>query len=94
MGATASSAGFVGVLLIGLDVTVHGSVSATLRSANDSLIAQAEADRLSVVLLVLVYGVSTIVQIFALRYLACDRRSGWFTASTGMLTAASAGLLT
>ena len=94
LGATVAGAGFVGALLTGLDVTVHGPVSATLRSADGSLIAQLGANRLSALLLVLVYGVSTIAQIFALRYLACDSRSGWFTAGTGVLTAASAGLMT
>ncbi|KAA8963982.1 proton-conducting transporter membrane subunit [Mycobacterium sp.] len=94
LGATAAGAGFVGASLIGIDVAVHGPVSSTLRSADGTLIAQLEADRLSALLLMLVYGVSTIAQIFALRYLACDRRSGWFTAGTGVLTAASAGLMT
>ena len=52
------------------------------------------ADRLAVVLLLLVFGVSAIVQTFALRYLAGDPRSTWFAGGAGLLTAASAGLMT
>ena len=38
------------------------------------------ADRLAVVLLLLVFGVSAIVQTYAIRYLAEDDRAGWFSA--------------
>lgn len=51
-------------------------------------------DRVSVVLLLLVFGVSAVVQSFAVRYLAGDPRAWWFTAGAGMLTTASAGLMT
>ncbi len=94
LGASATGAGFAGAVALGLYATVHGPVSATLTSAQGALIAELTVDRLSALLLVLVYGVSTVAQVFALRYLACDRRSGWFTAGTGLLTAASAGLMT
>ncbi|MBY0442343.1 MAG: hypothetical protein K2Q25_09445 [Mycobacteriaceae bacterium] len=94
LGVAAAGTGAISALLIGAHVTIHGQVSATLRSVDATVIAQLGADRLSAVLLVLVFGVSTVVQIFALRYLACDSRSGWFTAGTGLLTAASAGLMT
>jgi NAD(P)H-quinone oxidoreductase subunit 5 len=50
-------------------------------------------DRVSAALALLVCSVSTIVQLFAGRYLAGDARSGWFTAATGLLTFASAGLM-
>ena len=52
------------------------------------------ADRLAVVLLILVFGVSAIAQSFAVRYLAGDPRAAWFSAGAGLLTAASAGLVT
>lgn len=52
------------------------------------------ADRLAAVLLLLVFGVSAIVQTFALRYLAGDPRAGWFAGGAALLTAASAGLMT
>lgn len=51
-------------------------------------------DRVSVVLLLLVFGVSAVVQSFAVRYLAGDPRAWWFTAGAGLLTTASAGLMT
>ncbi len=94
LGASAAGAGFIGASLLALYVALHGSVSAHLESATGATIFGLEANRLSTLLLLLVYGVSTVAQIFALRYLACDARSGWFTAGTGLLTAASAGLMT
>jgi len=93
VGACAAGAGFLGAVLLGLHVTVHGSVSAALRTQHGNRIVELEANRLSALLLVLVYGVSTVVQVFALRYLAHDRRSRWFTAGSGLLTTASAGLM-
>lgn len=94
LGAAAAGAGLISAFLIAIHVAVHSSVTATLRSADGDLIAQLGANRLSSLLLVLVYGVSTVAQLFAQRYLACDSRSWWFTAGTGLLTAASAGLMT
>lgn len=52
------------------------------------------ADRLAVVLLLLVFGVSAIVQAYAVRYLAGDPGAAWFAGGAGLLTAASAGLVT
>ena len=45
------------------------------------------------VLLLLVFGVSAIVQTYAIRYLAGDDRAGWFSAGAGLLTSASATLM-
>lgn len=94
LGATTAAAGFIGAGLLGLYATINGSVSIAFSSVDGTLIAELKADRLSALLLALVTGVSTVVQVFALRYLACDPRAGWFTAGTGLLTAASAGLMT
>ena len=64
-------------------------------SATASLgIAEFGVDRLAAVLLLLVFGVSAIVQAFAVRYLAGDPRAAWFTGAAGLLTSASAGLAT
>lgn len=52
------------------------------------------ADPVGVVLLLLVFGVSAVVQSFAVRYLAGDPRGWVFTAGAGLLTTASAGLMT
>lgn len=94
LGVAAAGAGFAAACATTVEVLLHGPTRATLQMSDGTLIAEVGADRLSAVLLVLVYGVSTVVQLFALRYLACDRRSGWFTAATGLLTSASAGLMT
>ncbi|KDF01746.1 hypothetical protein Y900_023150 [Mycolicibacterium aromaticivorans JS19b1 = JCM 16368] len=51
-------------------------------------------DRVAAVLLLLVFGVSTVVQAFAIRYLAGDPRAGRFTAGASLLTSASAGMVT
>lgn len=51
-------------------------------------------DRLAAVLLLLVFGVSAIVQSYAVRYLAGDPRASWFAGGAGLLTGASAGLMT
>ncbi|MEY8014028.1 proton-conducting transporter membrane subunit [Mycobacterium servetii] len=94
IGASAAGAGFLGAALLGLAVTIDGPVSATLRTQHGTQLVELEADRLSALLLVLVYGVSAVVQAFALRYLAGDGRAHWFTAGAGLLTTASAGLMT
>ena len=93
-GASAAGAGFLGACLLAFYVAVHGPVTANVDSGAGTMLFGLEANRLSALLLLLVYGVSTVAQAFALRYLACDRRSGWFTAGAGLLTAASAGLMT
>lgn len=93
LGVASAGAGFAASCLTAVEVLLHGPVRATLRTGQGATIAEVGADRLSALLLVLVFGVSTIVQLFAVRYLACDKRSGWFTAGTGLLTAASAGLM-
>lgn len=51
-------------------------------------------DRVAAVLLLLVFGVSTVVQAFAIRYLAGDPRAGRFTSGASLLTSASAGMVT
>ncbi len=48
-----------------------------------------QLDPLSVVLSVLVLGLSSLIQSFAVRYLRGDRRQGWFVASATTLTAAT-----
>ncbi len=47
-------------------------------TAGDHSILAVRADQVAVVLLLLVFGVSAIVQTFAMRYLAEDERAGWF----------------
>lgn len=89
LGALTAGAGFLATLaLMG-----RGLGSATDVSVSWGFIGMA-ADRLSVVLLLLVFGVSTVAQSFAVRYLAGDARAGWFTANAGLLTAASVTMVT
>ncbi len=52
------------------------------------------ADRLGVVLLLLVTGVGAVMQTFARRYLRGDRRGAWLFASASLLTGATAALVT
>ncbi len=52
------------------------------------------ADRLAVLLLALVLGVSALAQAFAGRYLSGDPRRAWFVGATGLLTSGSAVLVT
>lgn len=94
VGVAAAGVGFAAACATTVHVLLNGPIRATLQTGQGALVAEIGADRLSALLLVLVYGVSTVVQLFALRYLAGDRRSGWFTAATGLLTSASAGLMT
>jgi NAD(P)H-quinone oxidoreductase subunit 5 len=94
VGAWTAGAGFVGACVLAVRVAARGPVSADLTSAGGALVAGLEANRLTVLLLVLVFGVSSVAQVFAVRYLACDDRAGWFTAGAALLTAASAGLMT
>ena len=85
-GAITAGAGFAVSLVLAF--ASGGGASAALLGAEFGV------DRLSAVLLLLIFGVSAIVQAFAVRYLAGDPRQAWFVAGAGLLTAASAGLAT
>ncbi|UXA18736.1 proton-conducting transporter membrane subunit [Mycobacterium sp. SMC-4] len=87
LGVLASGAGFV--TAVGLAAGILGGRGVT---ALDGWPISLAADELSVALLLLVFGISTVVQAFGSRYLAGDSRRYWFTAGAGMLTAASAAL--
>lgn len=84
-GAVAAGVGFLGAAVLAVALG-SGRESVAVAGADFT------ADRLSAVLLLLIFGVSAIVQAFAVRYLAGDPRQGWFVAGAGLLTAASAGL--
>lgn len=85
-GAVTAGIGFLAAVALAVDSGAGDVASASL------LGAQFTVDRLAAVLLLLVFGVSGIVQTFAVRYLAGDPRAAWFTGGAGLLTAASAGL--
>jgi NADH:ubiquinone oxidoreductase subunit 5 (subunit L)/multisubunit Na+/H+ antiporter MnhA subunit len=87
VGAITAGIGFAAVVALGIPVTRGYSVQAAVGPL------ELAADRLAVLLLLLVFGVSATVQAFAVRYLAGDRRAAWFAGGAGLLTAASAGLM-
>ncbi|MBB2989557.1 NADH:ubiquinone oxidoreductase subunit 5 (subunit L)/multisubunit Na+/H+ antiporter MnhA subunit [Mycolicibacterium iranicum] len=89
LGALTAGAGFVAA---GTLIT-RNVVGADMAVAGDRIVGLA-ADNLSLVLLLLVFGVSAVVQAFAIKYLAGDPRAGRFTSAAGLLTAASAALVT
>ena len=84
-GAVVAGTGFLAAVVLAFR-SGHAPVSAALGGAEFSV------DQLAAVLLLLIFGVSAIVQTFAIRYLAGDARQAWFAAGAGVLTAASAGL--
>jgi NAD(P)H-quinone oxidoreductase subunit 5 len=93
MGVSACAfAGAVGLLIwVALGRAIPTVTAATDPTSHPAPIAY--ADRLGVVLLVLVFGVSVVVHSFARRYLRGDERTSWFFGSAGLLTAATAGLV-
>ena len=89
LGAGAAALGFLGAAVLAVAAALGHPASVSVGST-----PAVTADRLAVVLLLLVYGVSAIVQTYAIRYLAEDDRAGWFGAGAGLLTTASAVLMT
>lgn len=87
VGALTAVLGFIGAIVLAVRAACDVSVSATIGGLAVS------ADRLAAMLLLLVFGVSAIVQSFAVRYLAGDSRAAWFTSGASLLTASSAGLM-
>ncbi len=90
--AAARSAGAAFVLSLG--VAAHVLVSGPVASRLGETGAGFAADRVTVLLLLLVLGVSAVTQAFARRYLAGDIRAGRFFALAGLLTSATAAMVT
>ncbi|MCW1959287.1 MAG: proton-conducting transporter membrane subunit [Mycobacterium sp.] len=86
VGALTAGLGFLGAVALAV-----GSARGVSPSAH-ILGGEFNVDRLAAVLLLLVFGVSAIVQTYAVRYLTGDPRAAWFAGGAGLLTAASAGL--
>ncbi|PPJ13738.1 proton-conducting transporter membrane subunit [Nocardia cyriacigeorgica] len=85
----------VSAVVVAMEVAVRGPVAAVMTAGPDgSAVAGFYADRVSVLLLLLVLGVSAVVQGFATRYLRGDARADRFAALTGLLTAATAAMVT
>ncbi|CAA0126012.1 NADH-quinone oxidoreductase subunit L [Mycolicibacterium vanbaalenii] len=88
LGSVAAGAGF----LLAAALTA-GAARGEEATAATGVFAVA-ADRLAVAALLLIFGVSTVAQEFAVRYLAGDPRAWWFTGGASLLTAASAVMVT
>ena len=98
VGLRCGGLGAAGALLCALVLAVQvvdtGSVAIGFGGAEGNQAIGWVTDRVSMVLLLLVLGVGTVVQVFARRYLAGDPRAAWFALCTGLVTTASAGLVT
>jgi len=88
----ASAVSFALAAALAVYVGINGSVSAVAGGTNGA-IAGLYANRITAVLLLLVCGVSTVVQVFAAGYLQGDVRARRFFAATSMLTAATAAMV-
>ena len=93
-GVLTAAAAFVGALVLGGAQLGGGAVVVGWSGSDGRLWAGWATDRVALLLLLLVLAVSTVVQLFARRYLEGDPRAGWFSAWAGLLTTASAGLVT
>ncbi len=94
VGAWATSASFVLAVVLGVRVLADGPLAVTAAENGPGAVLALRADRLGVVLLLLVLGVSAVVQSFAVRYLRGERQAGRFVAGAAVLTTASATLVT
>lgn len=94
LGAAAALLALGLTVVLGVKVVASGPVSAVVAGGDGHAAVGLFADRLSVVLLVLVLGVSAVVQLFASRYLSGDRRQRRLVAAAGLTTAAVAALVT
>ena len=82
LGALAAGLGALAASAMAVHVARGEDVSAAFGPA------EFRVDQLAAVLLLLVFGVSAIVQSYAVRYLAGDPRAARFVAGAGLLTAA------
>ena len=93
VGVCSTAVSVVLAVAVAVSVAAGGTVSVGGRRGA-GLIFGLYADRLTSLLLLLVLGVSAVVQSFATRYLRGDSRAWWFFAATGVLTAGSAAMAT
>lgn len=76
----------VGAVALAVDLAQAGTLSVALMPP----LVVLRLDGLALIMLVLVLGLSAIIQSFALRYLRADRRQAWFVASANALTGSTA----
>jgi len=78
---------------LAVHVALDGPVSTVLERGDGRALGGWYANHVGVALLLLVCGVSTVAQAFAARYLRGDSHAGRFFAATGLLTAATAAMV-
>lgn len=82
-------------VVVAVVVTLDGPVSAVITTGStESVVIGFTADRVSILLLLLVLGVSAVVQAFSRRYLRGDPRAGRFAGGTAAITTATAAMVT
>lgn len=75
--------GFVATVALGISVAVGSSSPLHF----DAKALGLKFDALAIVMMLLVLGLSALIQSFAVRYLRGDHRQGWFVTMTNLLTA-------
>ena len=88
LGVFVCATGFLVAAMLG--VVAAGTTPASAGSAVVSMVA----DQLATALLLLIFGVSTVAQEFAVRYLAGDARAPRFSFGAGLLTGSTALMVT
>jgi NAD(P)H-quinone oxidoreductase subunit 5 len=90
----ASGAGFAAASILAVNVATGGPVSAVLERADGRAFTGLYADRVGVMLLLLIFGVSTVAQAYARRYLRGEAQARRFFRAAGVLTSATAAITT
>lgn len=94
LGAGAAALAFAFAVVLAASVIASGPVSAVVGDGAGGAAAGLFADRVSVVMLLLVLGISAIVQLFATRYLSADPGLARLIAAAGLTTSAVAAVVT
>ena len=92
LGPALSGAAFVLALVLLVVVAVDGPVSAVIDGHDGTALAGLSLDRVGAIVLLLITGVSTVVQSFAGRYLRGEARAGHVFVAAGLLTSATAAM--
>ncbi|WP_162150508.1 proton-conducting transporter membrane subunit [Arthrobacter sp. H5] len=83
--ASISGIGFIAAVGLAIDVAVSETQAVSLGHGAFAL----TLDALAIVMIVMVLGLSTVTQSFAVRYLRGDARQGWFVGVANLLTAST-----
>lgn len=94
LGAAAAGVAFFLAVGLAVPVVTSGPVSAVITDGDGAAVVGLFADRLSVAMLLLVLGVSAVVQLFASRNMSGDGRQVRLIAAAGLTTTAVAAVAT